>query len=139
MKHLPRLLLPLAYMAVIYLLSSIPDTGAPRNLAEKVLQWATPELQNLLHIPLFGGLAATWYWALSPLLPNRNWNLFLSFLISTGYAFFDEWHQLHVPGRYGSGTDIALDVMGVLLILWLMHRRYPSGNSMGIATPKQQP
>ena len=120
MKHLPRLLLPLAYMAVIYLLSSIPDTGAPRNLAEKVLQWATPELQNLLHIPLFGGLAATWYWALSPLLPSRYWTLLLSFLISTGYAFFDEWHQLHVPGRYGSLTDIALDTLGAGLSMVIL-------------------
>ncbi len=117
MKRLSRLLVPFAYMGVIHLLSSIPDTEAPQSLGEKLLRWATPELQNLLHIPLFGGLAAAWYWALRPLFRHRNRTLFLCFLIPAGYAFFDEWYQLQVPGRYGSLTDAALDLTGIAATL----------------------
>ena len=125
MKRLSRLLFPLAYMGVIHLLSSLPDTETPQNLAEKLLRWATPELQNLLHIPLFGGLSTAWYWALRPLFRHRNRILLLSFLIPAGYAFFDEWYQLQVPGRYGSLTDITLDMIGAGLPLAILYRYMP--------------
>ncbi len=106
-------MLPLAYMAGIFLLSSIPDDGTPETMAERLLRWATPELQNLLHVPLFGGLAAAWYWALHPNIRNRSVTLILVFLVTATYAFLDEWHQLHVPGRFGSLTDIALNLAGI--------------------------
>jgi VanZ family protein len=110
-------------MAGIWLLSSIPDEGRPETFGETLLQWATPELQNLLHIPLFGGLAAAWYWALQTNISNTRRILFLAFLIPTLYSFIDEWHQLHVPGRYGSLTDIALNQAGILLVLLILPRR----------------
>ena len=117
MRHPIRLLPPLAYMAAIYLLSSIPDDGTPETIGEKLLQWATPEFQNLLHIPLFGGLAATWYWALRPILKSTRATVAAVFLVTAAYSFFDEWHQLHVPGRYGSLTDIALNLVGIVVTL----------------------
>ncbi len=128
MKRLARLLFPLAYMGAIHLLSSIPDTETPQNLAEKLLRWATPELQNLLHIPLFGGLAAAWYWALRPLIQGRNRSLVLSFLIPAGYAFFDEWYQLQVPGRHGSLTDVALDLTGIAATLLYLYLNAANAN-----------
>jgi VanZ family protein len=121
-------------MGLIHLLSSIPDHGAPQNLAERLLQWATPELQNLLHIPLFGGLAATWYWALRPMVRNRLALPLVVFTITIAYAFFDEWHQLRVPGRYGSLTDVALDVVGIVLALAYIHFRADKALSNRIST-----
>ncbi len=115
-----RLLLPLAYMAGIFLLSSIPDVGTPETMAESLLQWTTPELQNLLHVPLFGGLAAAWHWALHSVARSRRIMLLLAFLITTAYAFLDEWHQLHIPGRYGSWTDVMLNLIGIIAALWIM-------------------
>ena len=110
-------------MAAIHLLSSIPDDGTPETLGEKLLQWASPEFQNLLHIPLFGGLAAAWYWALRPMTAKPATAMGLTFFITVCYSFFDEWHQLHVPGRYGSWTDIALNVVGaVSALIWLSGR-----------------
>jgi VanZ family protein len=32
---------------------------------------------------------------------------------------FDEWNQSFVPGRYGSLTDVVLDVTGAVLGSWL--------------------
>ena len=43
---------PIAYMALIFVLSSIPETGKA-SLARQIIQ-------NLLHIPLFGLLAFLW-------------------------------------------------------------------------------
>lgn len=108
-----RLILPLGYMGGIHMLSSIPDDGAAETVGEQLLQWVTPAFQNLLHIPLFGGLAIAWYWALGPNLISRHAKLVLVFLITGAYSFLDEWHQLHVPGRFGSLTDIALNLTGV--------------------------
>jgi len=114
---------PLTYMAAIFLLSSIPDDGTPESLPEKVLQWASPGLQNLLHLPLFGGLAVAWYRALRPIVENRHAILLLVFLVTTVYAFLDEWHQLYVPGRYGSWTDVLLNLTGIIAALWIMDTR----------------
>jgi VanZ family protein len=47
----------------------------------------------------------------------------LSFLFAAGYGVIDEIHQLQVPGRYASLTDIALNALGALLVLWLLNRR----------------
>jgi VanZ family protein len=38
------------------------------------------------------------------------------------YGVFDEWHQSFVPGRYASLTDVALDVAGAVLGIWLAAR-----------------
>ena len=119
MRSIFRFAAALGYMAGIFLLSSIPDDGTPETIGEKLLQWATPEFQNLLHIPLFGGLAATWYWALRPNLNSTRLTLATVFLITAAYSFLDEWHQLHVPGRYASLTDLALNMVGIVTVLSL--------------------
>ena len=125
MRLIYRLAAALGYMVGIFLLSSIPDDGTPETIGEKLLQWATPEFQNLLHIPLFGGLAATWYWALRPILDSTRLRLAVVFLITAAYSFLDEWHQLHVPGRYGSLTDIALNLVGIVATLAYLARSEP--------------
>jgi VanZ family protein len=104
-------------MTGIWLLSSIPDQGNPETTAEQLLQWVSPELQNYLHIPLFGGLAAAWYWALQPLPVSRRQVLSAVLLIPSLYSFIDEWHQLQVPGRFGSLTDIVLNLVGILAVV----------------------
>ena len=124
-----RWFLALGYMGGIFLLSSIPDQGEPTSTAEALLQWMTPELQNYLHIPLFGGLAATWAWALQPTVGRRR-ALWLALVICSLFSLSDEWHQLHVPGRYASLTDLALNQVGILLFLgylWWRGSRYHAG------------
>lgn len=107
-----RLLLPATYMLGIFALSSIPGDQPDTELG-RIFQWVQPQVQNLLHIPLFGGLAASWYWA----LPGHRQSQRIAFSIGITilYGCFDEWHQLHVPGRYASWTDLALNAAGVAL------------------------
>ncbi len=120
------LIWPLAYMAGIYILSSIPGTANPaaRGVAALVL-WTPPFLQDLLHIPLYGGLAFLWQRALHPWTTRTSGAVALAAGLSAVHAVYDEYHQLSVPGRYFSGTDLLFDAAGIgaglALSLWL-HR-----------------
>ena len=117
-----RILIPLAYMLGIFALSSIPDTGKIETQAEKILQWISPEFQNFLHIPLFGGLAGCWFWALKAWVGGTNNKIAIAFIFTTIYSFIDEYHQLSVPGRFGSLTDLGLNAIGAILILGIIIR-----------------
>ena len=39
------------------------------------------------------------------------------------YAISDEFHQTFVPGRNGTPIDVAIDMLGALSCLWLVHWR----------------
>jgi len=118
------LVLTFGYMGGIYWLSSIPGNIDPEETGlYGIISWTPPALQNLLHIPLFGILAWLWYRTLGCWFASRRVLLSLSFLFAAGYGVIDEYHQLQVPGRYASLTDIALNSLGALLVLWLLNWR----------------
>jgi len=126
-----RIFIPLAYMLGIFALSSIPDTGRIESQIDKIFHWVSPELQNLLHIPLFGGLAGCWYWALKPWVNNTNSRIITAFIFTMIYSFYDEYHQLSVPGRFGSFTDLGLNAIGSILVLAMIaiHNRAGQNHS----------
>jgi len=116
-----HLALTVSYMAGIYWLSSIPGTVDPEEAAiYGIIAWTPPAVQNLLHVPLFGSLAWLWYRTLSCWFESRMVLLSWSFLLAAGYGAIDEYHQLQVPGRYASLTDMALNILGAVLVLWLL-------------------
>ena len=112
-----RLLVPLAYMAGLLLLSSIPgnQTESPEGPMGQLFQWVEPQLQNLLHVPLYAGLAASWLWALASHPMQRVTRLSITLLVTLIWAALDETYQLSVPGRYSSLTDMALNALGACL------------------------
>ena len=105
--------LPLGLMGVIFVLSSVPG-----QLDEQRLRFLTdidPQLQNLMHIPLFGLLQVLWLRAFAK-LGKYGWKSTVSCLaISLGYGCLDEFHQMFVPGRYASLLDITLNFTGIVL------------------------
>ena len=116
-------LLALAYMAAIYWLSSLPgDVDPELDSLAGIIAWTPPALQNLLHIPMFGLLAWLWHRTLSSWRMRDGPALATAFLLAAGFGVFDEWHQLQVPGRYASFTDITLNLAGVVLALWWVER-----------------
>jgi len=115
------LTLTFGYMGGIYWLSSIPgNIDLDEGGFYRIISWVPPTLQNLLHIPLFGVLAWLWYQTLRCWFTSQRVLLSLSFLLAVGYGVIDEFHQLQVPGRYASLTDIALNTLGILLVLRLL-------------------
>ena len=115
-----HVVLPILIMAALFWLSSLPGTlthNDPRLYA--LFYWISPSLQNALHVPAYATLAWAWYWALRAWL-SAPWARFATAcVIASLCGVFDEWNQSFVPGRYGSLTDIVLDVTGAVLGSWL--------------------
>lgn len=108
--------LPLLIMALLYGISSLPGRPLPDDPAlYGLFYWISPSLQNILHVPAFAALAGAWRWALGAWLRASRARAIGAFAIASAYGVFDEWHQSLVPGRYGSLTDVALDVAGAAL------------------------
>jgi VanZ family protein len=105
-------------MAGIFGLSSIPDYGAANDMLNP-LAWISPNVQNFLHLPVYGGLAALWFWALRHWITESGYKYLLALIISLGFGLLDEWHQTFVPGRYGSLTDAGFNVIGAVIGLWI--------------------
>lgn len=116
LKYL-RYLLPLGYMAALFSVSSIPGNVMETDPA---FRWITPNLQNLLHVPVFGGLALCWLWALKNDIPIIRNRMIVVLILTLIYAMVDESWQTRIPGRYGSFTDLLLDTVGAVLALWLV-------------------
>ena len=96
----------LLYMLFILILCSIPDT------ADKI--YLSIEVQNLLHIPLFGVLGFLWMRAFR----YNNWGyteaFFQTLAITVIYGIFTEYYQSFIPGRDPSIVDFIFDAVGGL-------------------------
>lgn len=120
MQNLFRYLLPACYMAALFCVSSIPGDVMEVAPGFRLL---TPNWQNLLHVPVYGGLALSWWWALETRLAEKKPRLIAAFILTMMYGLVDESWQLYIPGRYGSLTDLALNALGAAIALWMVTRR----------------
>lgn len=111
-----RIMAPIACMALLWVVSSVPE-GNDNTLGGI---WLPPLVQNSLHIPAFGVLAATWLWALDFGSSATNPAL-LAWVLTTAYGVVDEVHQAYVPGRTSSLEDVLLDAVGACLTVVLAY------------------
>ena len=100
-------------MMLIFISSSIPMDKEIRSL--EFMMRINPSLQNLLHIPVYALLAILWFISFSHVKYSIKMISLFSFLISLTYGVVDEVHQVLIPGRYFSLSDILLDFIGVVL------------------------
>lgn len=118
----------LGYMIGIFILSELPARGGGGRIDP-----ALELLSNLIHTPLFAGLA----WCLLMSLcggqesQTVSWQLYrISWLLGGAYAILEEWHQSFVPGRTASLGDLLLDFLGIAGLLLFHsakhHRGLPS-------------
>lgn len=73
---------------------------------------------SLVHIPEFFLLSYLVFNALSTSQLDLHYIALLSIIISTLYGVTDELHQIYVPGRYFSFSDILFNFIGSSLILF---------------------
>ena len=125
MQNLFRYLLPVCYMVALFCVSSIP--GDVMEVAPG-FRWLTPNWQNMLHVPVYGGLALSWWWALETRLAEKKLRLIAAFTLTIMYGLVDETWQLYIPGRYGSLTDLALNALGAAIALWVVTRHSTNHN-----------
>ena len=94
-----RLWLPvLAWAALIFALSSVPDLGTGLGGWDLALRKIAHALE---------------YAVLGALLCRATSSPRLALLVGALYAVSDEVHQAFVPGRQGSPLDVAIDAVGV--------------------------
>ena len=98
-----------AWAALIFVLSSIPDLGTGLG------GWDLA-LRKLAHTTEFAILGAL----LVRALDRPGWAVALG----VAYAVSDELHQSFVPGREGSPVDVAFDLVGVVIGVVLAARRW---------------
>lgn len=109
------IILPMLYMLLIFIFSSIPGDDSTRF--SSFFDQINPGVQNLMHIPLFAGLTILWVLTLLNYKMILRKILFYSFFISWSYGLFDEFHQFYVPGRYPGLIDVILNTLGIVLVL----------------------
>ena len=106
---------PLALMALIFALSSVPSDDPDRT-------WLQLLLRKMLHFSEYALLAGLWWRALRTRLDARA-ALLAAFSIAAAYAVTDELHQTLVDGRVGTPTDVLIDVAGAATATALIARR----------------
>ena len=107
-----RWLPALAWMALIFYLSSQPDLPGPPNPLWDLI------LKQGAHFVAYAVLAILFSFALAP----RRETMTIALVLSILYALSDEFHQSFVPGRTPSAWDIATDTAGALFALYALRR-----------------
>ena len=90
-------------MGVIFYLSHQPD------LKSGLGDWLDFILRKIAHITEYAILC----FLLIRATGNKKWSFLTAFI----YACSDEYHQLFVYGRHGSPADIAIDSIGMILVI----------------------
>lgn len=94
-------------------------------LAVSVPVNAVPGLDKVVHAAIYGLLAILLLQVMRriPVIKNAMpW----AWLFAVVFGIGDEWHQSFVPGRYADVSDVAANIVGAslaLFLLWLRLRR----------------
>src|SRR5215204_6394584 len=95
---------PLLLMGVIFFFSDQPSLDSGLGLIDTIGR-------KLVHFAEYAHLCFLWWRALVTMTtPGRA--ALLAFLLASGYAATDEYHQTFVEGRHGSPIDWAIDATG---------------------------
>ena len=96
-----------AWAALIFILSSIPDLGTGLG------GWDLA-LRKIAHAAEYAVLGVLLLRAVGKELPAAA--------IGIAYAVTDEVHQAFVPGRQGAVLDVLIDAVGVLIGVYVLGR-----------------
>jgi VanZ family protein len=110
-----RYVLTIAWAALLFILSSIPDLSPSLHLFE----WEDKVHHFLAYMPLGWLLMRSIVWQ------GNSTRKALCLVIALGavYGISDEIHQHFVPGRMMDWTDAVADTCGIALGSWLFHYR----------------
>lgn len=111
---------PLILMGLIFISSSIPmDKNAD---VPKFIISLDPTLQNLLHIPVFGLLPFLWLKSFTKHSILTSTKVIITLIITILFGCLEEFHQSFVSGRYGSLTDMLLNIVGIFMGIVFFYR-----------------
>ncbi len=104
----------LGYMCVLFLLSSIPDSGENGDLFG-----LSARVANVLHVPAYGLLALLWIFTLRDHGVTEQRSMYVAFLVASAYGALTELNQVWIPVRFPSASDVMSNIAGSLLFIWL--------------------
>ena len=116
MQVLLRFIPTIGIMGMIFFLSHQPD-----DFVELLHEFIG--FDKLLHVIVYGSLAASLLYGLQPFINPTNMPVagMIVVLFCLLYGLSDEFHQSFIPGRFVSGWDVLADTAGaVLVVLWWM-------------------
>jgi VanZ family protein len=99
---------PLLLMGVIFVFSHQPSLDSGLGVIDTVGR-------KLIHFAEYGLLCFLWWRPLASVTSPGRAALF-AFLIASGYAATDEFHQSFIEGRHGSPIDWAIDSAGAAIV-----------------------
>ncbi len=95
---------PVVLMGVIFATSAQPSLDSGLGVIDLVGR-------KLIHFDEYALLCFLWWRALATVTNPRRAALY-AFLIASGYALTDEFHQSFVEGRHGTPVDWLIDSAG---------------------------
>ena len=95
---------PLLLMGVIFFVSAQPSLDSGLGIIDLIGR-------KLIHVAEYALLCFLWWRALVTVTSPGRAALF-AFLLASGYAVTDEYHQTFIEGRHGSPLDWAIDSAG---------------------------
>ena len=99
---------PVVLMGVIFAFSAQPSLDSGLGLIDLIGR-------KLIHFAEYALLCFLWWRALASVTSPRRAALW-AFLIASGYAATDEFHQTFVEGRHGNPVDWLIDSAGAALV-----------------------
>jgi polysaccharide biosynthesis protein VpsQ len=121
------ILLPLSYMALIWLQTSFFDPESVSNLSSLIskqiilLIGITLELTHLIMFGLLYLLIIMVFLGFGEL---SKWKEYTAIIISFLYGVVDEIHQIAVPFRSASFVDLVKNTLGIIFIWWIVRKNY---------------
>lgn len=112
MSTLLRWVPALFMMTAIFVLSAMPSSMIPSFGPYDVY------FKKAGHAIGYGLLGVSYYYAL-PTRLHRAVRWLMALALSLGFALSDEFHQSFVQGRNSSLRDVAIDVFGAVVALFL--------------------
>ena len=99
---------PVVLMGVIFAFSAQPSLDSGLGLIDLIGR-------KLIHFAEYALLCFLWWRALASVTSPRRAALW-AFLLASGYAVTDEFHQSFVEGRHGNVFDWLIDSAGAALV-----------------------
>ena len=106
---------PLVLMGVIFALSAQPSLNSGLGLIDHIGRKA-------IHFSEYALLCFLWWRALRSVTNERR-AVLLAFVLASGYAITDEFHQTFIHGRHGTPRDVAIDSIGIAAACVWVRRR----------------
>jgi len=107
---------PIVLMGVIFAFSAQPSLDSGLGLIDLIGR-------KIIHCAEYALLCFLWWRPLATVTDPRRAALF-AFLIASGYAATDEFHQHFVHGRHASPIDVLIDSAGLLIGIFVLPRLF---------------